>query len=167
MILRSLKQLFRQKPYIREVPSNRIKDLRISVGLLVFLGCGGTELAEKSAPKSAQRVKPEGLLIITRELDLGTLPLGGTLEATLALKNPSKTESIDVESYEISRPGIDVEPKQMTIAPQATKPIQFKILREATQTPGEQRWDVTALVNQQQVVFRTTLKLKVEPGKSK
>ncbi|MFM7591773.1 MAG: hypothetical protein ACKO85_08260, partial [Isosphaeraceae bacterium] len=108
------------------------------------------------------RTKPEGRLLIVRELDLGTLPAGGSMEAVLSLKNPSPETAYAARKLIISSPGIAVEPAEFTIAPGATLPLTFQITPDATRNPGHATCDISGLTDTGDLLFRTTLSLKVK-----
>lgn len=157
-----LKPLFRQNRQGRLIRFSLTRHFLILIGLLPIIGCGGQPAAEKRGPTSLGRAKPEGILLVTRDLDLGTLPVGGTIEAMLAVKNPSGTETIQVERYEISRSGVLIDPKRLQMPPMSSNPINLIIQPEATQEPGKQSWDVTGWDPQQRLAFRTTIHLEVK-----
>ncbi|MFM7317832.1 MAG: hypothetical protein ACKO5E_12880, partial [bacterium] len=99
--------------------------------LLPFCSCSPADKTANSTSARA-RTKPEGRLLIVRELDLGTLPAGGSMEAVLSLKNPSPETAYAARKLIISSPGIAVEPAEFTIAPGATLPLTFQITPDAT-----------------------------------
>lgn len=161
MLLKTLKPLFRYRQNKQFICARTTVFLGLLIGLLQIVGCTGQTESVTKPSGSSQRVKPEGLLLITRELDLGTLPVGGSIEAVLALKNPDEKTAIELERYEINRPGLQIDPKRMTIPAQSSNPVHFLVKPEGTQTTGDQTWEVTGWDAQERVAFRTTLKLKV------
>ena len=161
MLLRTLKPRFRYMQNKQFICARTTVFFGLLIGLLQIVGCTGQPESVTKPSGSSQRVKPEGLLLITRELDLGTLPVGGSIEAVLALKNPDEKNAIEVERYEINRPGLQIDPKRMTIPAQSSNPIHFLVKPEGTITAGDQTWEVTGWDAQERVAFRTTLKLKV------
>jgi len=161
MLLRTLKPRFRYMQNKQFICARTTVFFGLLIGLLQIVGCTGQPESVTKPSGSSQRVKPEGLLLITRELDLGTLPVGGSIEAVLALKNPDEKNAIEVERYVINRPGLQIDPKRMTIPAQSSNPIHFLVKSEGTKTAGDQTWEVTGWDAQERVAFRTTLKLKV------
>lgn len=146
-------------PYKRQ---NKILNLFVFICFLGVAGCSEKVTAVSQPGQTSQRKKPEGLLLISREIDLGTLPVGGSLEAMLAVKNPDSLNNFRIELYEISQPGFSVEPKQFEVTSGMTAPISFLVRPEATKNAGILSCDVTALDAEKQLIFRTTLRLKVE-----
>lgn len=124
--------------------------------LAVVSGCGKDEKAS-----GRERIKPEGLVLIVRELDLGKLPVGASMEAVLSAKNPSIDKSYSISRYEIDRPGFAVEPNLITIGPGETGRITFKISPEATKEPGSLVCNISAIGAANELIFRTTLRLNV------
>jgi len=161
MLPRTLKPRFRYIQKNRSIYTRTTVFLGLLIGLLQIVGCTGQKDSVTKPSGSSQRAKPEGLLLITRELDLGTLPVGGSIEAVLALKNPDEKTAIELERYEINQPGLQIDPKRMSIPAQSSNPIHFLVTPEGTQTAGDQTWEVTGWDAQERVAFRTTLKLKV------
>jgi hypothetical protein len=96
-----------------------------------------------------------------RELDLGKLPVGASMEAVLSAKNPSIDKSYSISRYEIDRPGFAVEPNLITIGPGETGRITFKISPEATKEPGSLVCNISAIGAANELIFRTTLRLNV------
>lgn len=157
-----LKPRFRQNRQGRSIRSSSTGLLLILIGLWPIIGCGGPKPQEKRGPTALGRAKPEGLLLVTRDLDLGTLPVGGSIEAMMAVKNPSQTETIKVERFEVTRAGILIDPKRMELAPGGSAPINLIVQPEATEEPGKQSWDVTGWETQQRLAFRITIHLEVK-----
>ena len=156
-----LKPPFRQNRQGRWIRFSLTGLFLILIGLGPIVGCGGPAEPAKRGPTSLGRAKPEGLLLVTRELDLGTLPVGGSIEAMLAVKNPNQTEAVRVERYEISGEGLLIDPKRMELGPGGSGPINLIVQSEATREPGPRSWDVTGWDEQQRVAFRVTIHLKV------
>lgn len=146
-------------PYKRQ---KKILNLFVIICFFGITGCSDKATAVSQPTQASQRKKPEGQLLISREIDLGTLPVGGSLEAMLAVKNPDSLNNFRIELYEISQPGFSVEPKKFEVTPGMTSPISFLVRPEATKNAGVVSCDVTALDAQKQLMFRTTLRLKVE-----
>ena len=129
--------------------------------LLIFLltmipGCGKEEKTS-----ARERLKPEGMVLIVRELDLGKLPVGASMEAVLSAKNPSSDQSYSISRYEIDRPGFAVEPNVITIGPGETGRITFKVSPEATKEPGSVICHISAVGSKNELIFRTSLRLDV------
>lgn len=143
---------------------NRIIAGLIFFSFICFFHVCGCAPSDKTAASSSSRArtKPEGLLLIVRELDLGTLPCGGSMEAVLSLKNPSSDKSYSPAKIGISQPGFSVEPSSFSLAPGATQPLTFKISPEATRTAGNSKCDISGLTETGELLFRTTLKLTVK-----
>ncbi len=143
---------------------NRIIPGLIFFSFICFFPFYGCAPADKTAASSSARArtKPEGLLLIVRELDLGTLPAGGSMEAVLSLKNPSSDKSYAPDSIKISQPGFSVEPATFSIAPEATQPLTFKISPDATRTAGAMECNVSAQSQTGELLFRTTLRIVVK-----
>lgn len=157
-----LKRRFRQNRQGLSIRFSPTCLVLILIGLWPIIGCGGPADTAKRGPTSLGRAKPEGLLLVTRDLDLGSLPVGGSIEAMLAVKNPSQTETVRVDRYEVSQPGVLIDPKRMELAPGASGPINLIVQPEATREPGRQNWDVTGWDPNQRVAFRLTIHLEVK-----
>ncbi len=161
MFLKTLKPRFRYTQKNRSIYTKTTVFFGLLIGLVQIIGCTGQTDSMAKSSGSSQRAKPEGLLLITRELDLGTLPAGGSIESLLAIKNPDEKTAIELVRYEINRSGLQIDPKRMSIPAQSSNPIHFLVTPEGTQTTGDQTWEVTGWDAQERVAFRTTLKLKV------
>ena len=96
MFLRTLKPRFRYTQKNRSIYTKTTVFFGLLIGLVQIIGCTGQTDSVTKSSGSSQRVKPEGLLLITRELDLGTLPVGGSIEALLAIKNPDEKTAIEL-----------------------------------------------------------------------
>jgi hypothetical protein len=112
------------------------------------------------ALKASRRAKPEGLLLVVRQLDLGTLPLNGSMELLLSAKNPTDMEIV-IEKYEVSREGLKIEPTKIAVGPNESIPVTVDLTPVATSVPGSFEWDIAARTPNQELAFRTTLFLIV------
>lgn len=160
MLANSIKQLIQQN---RQSRRNRFilpMIFLVLIALSPLIGCGGPA-DSKPGPKALGRAKPEGLLLVTRELDLGVIPVGGSMEAMLAMKNPSQTETIRVDRYEISLAGVQIDPRRLELVPGATGPINIIIGPEATAQSADLQCEISGWDDQNRVAFRTRFKLKV------
>lgn len=124
-------------------------------------GCNTSVDQSESPTGAAQRIKPEGLLLITRDLDLGKLPQGGSMEILLSVKNPDPLKAFRVEEYEISGNGLRIEPQEFELRPGMSKPVSFRVLPEATQNLGAVNWEISAFDSEKALLFRSRLRLKV------
>lgn len=159
----SFSRFYQRKPHNRTIPQFYLISFAALICFSAFTGCAEQKSAvpDKTSAESPRK-KPEGLLLIARELDLGTLPVGGTMEAMIALKNPDAKKTYRINRYEISSPGFTVEPSNLEIAPDMTSPVSFLVKPEATKQKATVTCDVTAWDIDNQLLFRTTLRLKVK-----
>jgi len=111
--------------------------------------------------KPERAAKPEGILMVVRKLDLGTLPLNGRMELLVSAKNQTN-RSITVSGYDVVRPGLLLEPGSFSIEPGESVPITIDVTADATRSPGVHEWDITAKTPAGEVAFRTTLVLIVK-----